>query len=103
MRADRVLLLPPSLDQHLGFQQHVERLPGQELIPQLAVEELYAPIFLRRIGLDRERLRPNTLQPLPYSLGGGLAPFVATDVVWHARANEQVTEPLKAVSRHPRR
>jgi len=52
--ADRVVCLPPSLDEHLGFQQRVEHPPGQELILQLAVEALHVPILPRRTGLDVE-------------------------------------------------
>jgi hypothetical protein len=32
MRAERVVAPPPALDQHLGLEQGVEHLPGQELV-----------------------------------------------------------------------
>jgi len=44
MRPPSIVLVPPTLDQHLGFLQLVEDLPIQELIPQLAVEALDVPV-----------------------------------------------------------
>jgi hypothetical protein len=34
----RYVIVPPAFDQHLGFLQHVQDSPIQELIPQLAVK-----------------------------------------------------------------
>jgi hypothetical protein len=45
VRANRVVVLPPVLDQHLRLLQRVEDFSVQELVPELAVEALVAPVL----------------------------------------------------------
>ena len=52
VRALRVVLGPPVLEQHLRLEQAVELLDGQELVAQPAVERLDVWILPRRAGLD---------------------------------------------------
>jgi len=54
MRPPPVGLLPPALDQHLGFLQCVEGLPVQEFIRQLAIEALEISVLLWAPGLDEQ-------------------------------------------------
>ena len=45
MRSEGVVVVPPTLDQNLGFLQSEEDLAVQALIPELAVEALVVAIF----------------------------------------------------------
>ena len=74
MRPDGVVVIAPSLDQHLRLRQIVEDFPIQQLFPELAVEALVVAVLPRRAGLDVERLRADsTRQPVPHRLCGALA------------------------------
>ena len=52
VRALRVVLDPPVLEQHLRLEQAVELLDGQELVAQPAVKRLDVWVLPRRAGLD---------------------------------------------------
>jgi hypothetical protein len=40
-------VLPPTLDEHLGLEQRVERFPFQQLVPELPVEALHIAVLPR--------------------------------------------------------
>ena len=52
MRPDGVVVIAPSLDQHLRLRQIVEDFPIQQLVPELTVEALVVAVLPRRAGLD---------------------------------------------------
>ena len=52
VRALRVVLDPPVLEQHLRLEQAVELLDGEELVAQPAVERLDVRVLPRRAGLN---------------------------------------------------
>ena len=52
MRALRVVLTAPALDEDLGFVQRREEFPVQSLIPQLPVQGLDRPVLSRTARLD---------------------------------------------------
>lgn len=62
MRPPLVVLIPPALDQHLGFLQRVEDLPIQELIPQLAARALDVPLLPWAPWLDEQCQGPQLSQ-----------------------------------------
>ena len=47
VRPDRVVVLPPSLDEHLGLEQRVERFACQQLVPELPVEAFHIAVLPR--------------------------------------------------------
>ena len=47
VRPDRVVVLPPPLDEHLGLKQRVEGFPLEQLVPELAVEALHIAVLPR--------------------------------------------------------
>ena len=94
---DRVVVLPPPFDEHLGLKQRVKRFPFQQLVSQLPVEALYVAVLPRRTRLDKQSLHTNSPQPLPDALGRELWAVVAADVVRHTLADEQVAQPLENV------
>ena len=63
MRALRVVLDPPVLDQHLRLEQAVELLDRQELVAQPTIERLDVRVLPRRTGLDVAAAR--TAEPAP--------------------------------------
>ena len=44
---DRVVVLPPPLDEHLGLEQRVERFACQQLVPKLPVEAFHIAVLPR--------------------------------------------------------
>ena len=70
MRPDGVVVIAPSLDQHLRLRQIVEDFPIQQLVPELAVEALVVAVIPRRAVLDVERLHADTRQRIPHRLCG---------------------------------
>jgi hypothetical protein len=51
-----VVLDAPVLGQYLHFQERVELLAGQELVPEAAVERLAHPVLPWRSGIDERRV-----------------------------------------------
>lgn len=58
MRPDGVVVLPPTLDEHLGLEQGVERLPLRERVPKLALRD-GAVGFEAELSAAADRLRNN--------------------------------------------
>ena len=86
MRALRVVLDPPVLEQHLRLEQAVELLDGQELVAQPAVERLDVWVLPRRVGLDVASDRP------PRGRSGEARGFVRR--VAERRAGTEVSDRL---------
>ncbi len=63
MRPDRVVVLSPSLDQHLRLLQCVEDFRVQQFIPELAVEALVVAVFPWAAGCDEQRLHADPSEP----------------------------------------
>ncbi len=61
MGSCRIVVPPPSFDEHLGLLQGVEDLSIQQLIPELAVEALVVAVLPRASGFNEERLWPAPL------------------------------------------
>ena len=57
MRSHPVVVVPPFLDQHLGFPERVEHFAVQQLVAQLAVERFHAAVLPRAARLDERCLR----------------------------------------------
>ena len=97
MRPDRVVVLPPPLDEHLGLKQRVERFPCQQLVAKLPVEVFHVAVPPRRAWFDEQRLYANSPQPLPHALSGELASVVATDVFRRTHMDEQIAQMFQHV------
>ena len=80
VRALRVVLDAPVLDQHLRLKQAVELLDGQELVAQPAVERLDEWVFPRRTGLDVAAGGAGEPAPVAQGVGRELGSIIATDV-----------------------
>ena len=76
MRPDGVVVIAPSLDQHLRLRQIIEDFPIQQPFLELAVEALVVAVLPRRAALDVVRLHADTRQPVPHLLCGELAAII---------------------------
>ena len=56
MGTDRIVVLSPSLDQHLRLLQSVEDFHVQKFVSELAIEALVVAVLPGTAGLDVERL-----------------------------------------------
>ena len=56
MALHRVVVPPPSLDEHSGLVQGVESLSVEQLVQQLPVQALDIPVISGRFRLDVDRL-----------------------------------------------
>ena len=63
MESDGIVQAPPLLDEYHGLGQCVEDLTVQELIPELAVEDLVIALLPWTSRLDVERLHTEPSQP----------------------------------------
>jgi len=99
VRPDRVVLPPPSLDQHLRLLEREEDLPVEQLIPQLAVEALHIAVLPRAPRLDEEGLCTDSLQPAPDHLRSELRTVVGAYVFRNALEDEQFGEQLEHIIR----
>jgi hypothetical protein len=63
MWTHRVVVAPPSLDQHLGFGETVKDLAVEQLVAERPVEAIIVAILSRRAGCDVEGLHPDLGEP----------------------------------------
>ena len=69
MRPLRVVVIPPSLDEDLGFTQRHEDLTAQQLVTQLAIKALDVPVLPGTSRLDVQSLHADLrLSPFLYQL-----------------------------------
>ena len=97
MRAHGVVVASPAFDQYFRLLQRMEDLAVQQLVAELRVEALVAPIFPGTAGLDEQRPGPDPAEPVPHGDGGELAAIVRPDVVRRTTFDEEIGERLKHV------
>ena len=69
MGTDRIVLLSPSLDQHLRLLQSVEDFYVQKFVSELAIEALVVAVLPGTAGFDVEHFHADP--PEPGSDGNG--------------------------------
>ena len=52
MWPDRIVMVSPAFDEHLGLLQRVEDLSIEQLVSELPIEGLVEPVLPRASGLD---------------------------------------------------
>ena len=97
MGPHRVVVPPPTLDEHLGLQERVELLSGQELVAEPAVEALAIAVLPRAAWFDEQGFHANLGEPLTHLLGRKLRTIVAADILRYAAADKQVAQSLQYV------
>jgi len=81
---DRIVVMPPALDDDLCLVQRVEDLAIQQLISQLRVEALAIAVLPRTAGHDVGRLRAHGGEPVAQVLGDKLRAVIRAYVRWDA-------------------
>ena len=104
MGPHRVVVPPPTLDEHLGLQERVELLSGQELVAEPAVEALAIAVLPRAAWFDEQGFHANLGEPLTHLLGRKLRAagtdaqrWSAADILRYAAADKQVAQSLQYV------
>ena len=104
MGPHRVVVPPPTLDEHLGLQERVELLSGQELVAEPAVEALAVAVLPRAAWFDEQGFHANLGEPLTHLLGRKLRTagtdaqrWSAADILRYAAADKQVAQSLQYV------
>src|ERR1044072_917303 len=106
MRAHRVVVPSPALDDDLRLAQRVEDLAIEQLVAQPGIERLHVPVLPRRAGFDIGGLGAEGRDPGPHRPGHELWSGVGADVPRYPAQDEQVREHVDNVgslelARHP--
>src|SRR5215475_4197919 len=99
MRADRVVVAPPALDDDLGLAQCVEDLAVEQLIAQARIETLDEAILPRAARCDVRRLCPDRADPFLHGLGNELGAIIGTNVPGYAAQDKQIREHVDDIDR----
>src|SRR5580658_5155170 len=99
MRADRIVVASPALDDDLGFTQRVEDLAVEQLIAQASIKAFDEAILPRAAGGDVCRLCADRGDPLPHRGGEELRPVIGANVFRRAAPDEQVREEIDNIDR----
>ena len=97
MRPDRVVVLAPVLDQHLGLLEGVEDLTIEQLIPELPIEALVLAVLPGAPRLDLEGLDAEPGEPVSNGLGGELRAIVRANVVRWAMVHKEICQDLQYI------
>src|SRR5215469_13017100 len=89
MRANRVVMTSPALDDDLGFAQRVKDLAVEQLIAQTGIEAFNEAILPRAAGGDVCRLCADRGDQLPHCRGEELRPIIGAKVSGRVAQNEQ--------------
>jgi len=90
VRADRVVMPPPSFDQHLGLGGRVEDLTIEQFVAQRPIEAFVVAILPRRCRGDVERLHTDIRQPFLDGRRVKLAAIIGPDVGRRPARDEQL-------------
>src|SRR5215211_2391246 len=80
MRAHRIVVPSPALDDDLRLAQRVEDLAIQQLVAQPGIERFHVPVLPGRARGDVGRLGTNRSDPSLHRLGHEFRAVVGTDV-----------------------
>lgn len=97
MRPYRVVVISPSLDQHLRLLQRIEDFRVQEFVPELAVEALVVAVLPWASGFDVEHLHTDPSEPGPDSRGRELGAVIGPDMIRRAVFGKQRRQAIQDV------
>ena len=80
MRPDRVVMLPPLLDDDLCFFQAVEDFSIEQFIAQFSIEGFAVAVLPGATGFDVQRFRSELCEPVAHDLCCHLRAVVGTNV-----------------------
>ena len=97
--SDRVVVMPPLLDEHLGLLQGIEDLSIEQLVAELAVEALVVSVLPGAAGLDIEGLDADPAEPGPYRIGSELSPIVGADMIGWPMTDKELAQAVQDIIR----
>ncbi len=89
----------PLLNQHLGLDQRVECLAGQQLVAELAVEAFHVAVPPGTAQLDVGRFSGERGDPRLDRRGNEFRPIVRADGRWCAAGDEQIRQHVDHLGR----
>jgi hypothetical protein len=99
MRANRIVVTPPALNDNLRFAHGVEDLAIEQLVAQARVEALDKAVLPRTARRDVSGLRPDSGDPFLHRLGDELRAVIGTNVLGNAAQDEQIRQDVDDVDR----
>src|SRR3954462_12486149 len=90
MRANRIVVTAPALDDDLRLAQRVEDLAIEQFVAQARIEALDKAVLPWAARRDVGGLRADAADPLLHRFGNELRAIVGTDVLRDATQNEQI-------------
>jgi len=101
VRAHRVVVPPPALDEHLSLLEGVEDRAFQQFITKLGVEALAATVLPRAAWFDVSGCGRQGRNSLAHRFGHELGAVVGPNMPRDAAQDEQVREHVDHISRLP--
>src|SRR3954465_1180844 len=99
MRANRIVVTAPALDDDLRLAQRVEDLAIEQFVAQTRIEALDKAVLPWAARRDVGGLRADGADPLLHRFGNELRAIVGTDVLGDATQNEQIGKHIDDVDR----
>lgn len=97
MRTFGVVKASPLFDQDPGFDERMEDLTVEELVPHSAIERFYESVLPRTAGCDELGVDIKFIQPVHQVLGNELQTIVTTDMLRSAMLSEKICHDIKHV------
>ena len=81
MWPDRIVVVSPAFDEHLGLLQRVEDLSIEQLVSELPIEGLVEPVLPWASGLDEQGFDTDPPQPRSDCIRRELRAIIGSDVI----------------------
>jgi hypothetical protein len=91
---ERVVLLAPSLYEHLSFLQGIEDLRVERLVPKLTVETFAVPVLPWTPRFDEKGSYTSSFEPLAYSVGSEFRAVIRSDMLGWSMDHEEIREAM---------
>src|SRR3954469_1295236 len=99
MRANRIVVTAPALDDDLRLAQRVEDLAIEQFVAQARIEALDKAVLPWAARRDVGGLRADAADPLLHRFGNELRAIVGTDMPGNTAQDEQVGEHIDDIDR----
>jgi hypothetical protein len=99
MRPDRVVVVPPALDDDSGLSERVEDFAVEQLVAKARVEALDVAVLPGTAPLDVSGLGADSCDPFLHGLGHELRSIVGPDASGNAMQDEEVGQNIDHIDR----
>ncbi len=97
MWPDRIVVVSPAFDEHLGLLQRVEDLSIEQLVSELPIEGLVEPVLPWASGLDEQGFDTDPPQPRSDCIRRELRAIIGSDVIRWSALDEQVGKQVEHI------